>query len=149
MIYELLLNATEVIAVEIMYAQNSEMSEDLKSLCNSNKKIFKKQRTRDYQSLVLLLLRKKGIIGMTIKEDIIRTVEIITEKYLKNYKADITFKTVILGKTDNWTYKINYKNIEYNIKSGLTTDNLAGGQLVWVTMPSGNFKNMYISGIAR
>lgn len=86
---------------------------------------------------------------MTIKEDIIKTVEIITEKYLKKYKADITFKTVILGKTDNWTYKINYKNIEYNVKSGLTTDNLIGGQLVWVTMPSGDFKNMYISGIAR
>lgn len=44
----IVLNTTEVIAVEIMYAQNSEMCEDLKNLCNSNKKIFlKKQRARD------------------------------------------------------------------------------------------------------
>lgn len=44
----IVLNTAEAIAVEIMYAQNSEMCEDLKSLCNSNKKIFlKKQRARD------------------------------------------------------------------------------------------------------
>lgn len=44
----IVLNTAEAIAVEIMYAQNSEMCEDLESLCNSNKKLFlKKQRTGD------------------------------------------------------------------------------------------------------
>lgn len=86
---------------------------------------------------------------MTIKEDIIKTVEIITEKYLKKYKADITFKTVILGKNENYTYKINYNNVEHDVKNGLIIDNLLVGQFVWVTIPSGEFRDMFISGIVR
>ena len=66
------------------------------------------------------------------------------EEFRRSLKFDKTFKTTIWGKNSDGTYQISYMNQKYNVPN-LSGINLQLGQSVWVTIPSGIFRNMYIS----
>lgn len=83
-----------------------------------------------------------------ISENIIKSINILLENKIKSLKFDKTFKTTIWGKNADGTYKISYMNQQYNIPNGLGVE-LSVGQSVWVTIPSGIFRHMFISGICH
>ena len=82
-------------------------------------------------------------------KNIIEAVETLLNSYNKKLRRDKTFKSTIWGVDESGlckTYKISYMNQTYFVPNGLGID-LSLGQSVWVTMPSGVFKDMYISAI--
>lgn len=70
--------------------------------------------------------------------------DLINEK-TTNLKYDKTFKSTIWKINSDNTYSISYKNKLYDVPNA-TAINLSLGQTVFVTIPSGIFRNMYISG---
>ena len=83
-----------------------------------------------------------------ISENILKSINILLENKIKSLKLTQLFKTTIWGKNDDGTYKISYMNQKYNVPNGLGVD-LNVGQSVWVTIPSGIFRHMFISGICH
>ena len=81
-----------------------------------------------------------------ISDNILNSINVLLENKIKNLKVDRTFKTTIWSKNTDGTYQISYMNQKYNVPNGLGVD-LQAGQSVWVTIPSGIFRNMFISGI--
>ena len=63
-------------------------------------------------------------------------------------KFDKTFKATIWKINTDGTYQINYKGQIYSVPNALGTT-LSLGQSVWVKIPSGILRNMYICGIAN
>lgn len=70
--------------------------------------------------------------------------DLINEK-TSNLKYDKTFKSTIWKINSDNTYSISYKNKLYDVPNA-TAITLSLGQTVFVTIPSGIFRNMYISG---
>lgn len=85
---------------------------------------------------------------MTIKEEIVETVKIVADKYFKKLKTDTTFKSVICGENLG-KYKIVYNNSEHTAYNGLSIEKLPIGTKVFVTIPSGEIKDMFISGLIK
>mgnify|MGYP003293559413 CR=1 FL=1 len=71
---------------------------------------------------------------------------LIDEK-IENTHNDSTFKSTIWKINSDNTYSISYKNKLYDVPNA-TAITLSLGQLVWVKIPSGIFRNMHICGIA-
>ena len=69
---------------------------------------------------------------------------LIDEK-IENTHNDSTFKSTIWKINSDNTYSISYKNKLYDVPNA-TAITLSLGQTVFVTIPSGIFRNMYISG---
>ena len=84
----------------------------------------------------------------TIGENILKSINILLENKIKGLKFDRTFKTTIWGKNTDGTYQISHMNQKYDVYNGLGVD-LSIGQSVWVTIPSGIFRHMFISGICH
>ncbi len=72
----------------------------------------------------------------------------VAHEIIENPKCDKTFKATIWKINSDDTYSINYKNKLYDVPNALGTS-LSLGQTVWVKIPSGIFRDMHISGIAR
>lgn len=81
-----------------------------------------------------------------LSDSIIKIINTILDKRLETLKYDKTFKSTVWGKNDDGTYQISYMNQLYNVYNVLGTD-LEPGQSVWVKIPSGIFRNMYICGV--
>lgn len=71
----------------------------------------------------------------------------IVDKKNEKLKYDKTFKSVILGKLSDNIYEINYLGQIYHIPNVPGTA-FSVGQLVWVKIPGGDFKEMHICGAA-
>ena len=69
----------------------------------------------------------------------------LIDNKISNLKYDKTFKATIWKINENNTYSINYKGQIYNVYNALGTT-LSLGQVVWVKIPSGIFRNMHICG---
>lgn len=69
----------------------------------------------------------------------------IAKNVSSNLKCDSTFKSTIWKINSDNTYSISYKNKLYDVPNA-TAITLSLGQTVFVTIPSGIFRNMYISG---
>lgn len=69
----------------------------------------------------------------------------VAKSVSSNLKYDKTFKSTIWKINSDNTYSISYKNKLYDVPNA-TAITLSLGQTVFVTIPSGIFRNMYISG---
>ncbi len=81
-------------------------------------------------------------------EILVREILYTIDKKISALKYDKTFKSVVLGKNADGTYKISYLNQEYSVSNAVEKD-FKAGQSVWVRIPSGDFRGMHICGIAR
>lgn len=68
------------------------------------------------------------------------------DKKTEKIPCDKTFPSVVYGKNGDDTYVIIKDMHKYNVPNGLGFD-LKVTQNVWVTIPSGSFKDMYISAL--
>lgn len=69
----------------------------------------------------------------------------LINKKIENIHNDSTFKSTIWKINSDNTYSISYKNKLYDVPNA-TAITLSLGQTVFVTIPSGIFRNIYISG---
>lgn len=81
-----------------------------------------------------------------VKTSILKSINTIINRQLRNLKYDKTFKSTIWKKNDDGTYQISYKSQLYNVFNTLETD-LKLGQSVWVKIPCGVLRDMHICGI--
>ena len=72
----------------------------------------------------------------------------VVDKKLSSFKCDTTFKSTVWKINDDGTYAISYKGQLYNVPNA-TKSPLVEGQSVWVKIPSGIFRNMYIDGLGK
>lgn len=79
---------------------------------------------------------------------LIQKIVAIIDSKIANLKFDTTFTTTVWNKNDDGTYQITYMGQKYNVPniSGIP---LTTGQTVWVTIPKGVFRNMYICGAKK
>ena len=83
---------------------------------------------------------------MTIKDEIIKTIEIMVNKEIKKIKADKTYPSVITS-VENGKYVISLNGSNYKIKCAIPNVELKTGQQIWVTVPCGDLKGMFICGV--
>ena len=80
---------------------------------------------------------------MTIKEEILHTVEILVNGKLGNISKNRYIPTVVTG-ISGGKYKVNIDNGEYFVKNGVGLTDLKTGSLVLVHVYDGNLSNGYI-----
>lgn len=86
---------------------------------------------------------------MDLGEQIIKSIHVITDRKLSNYKADRTFISVIKQKNSNGIYVVlDESGGERKVKCCIPNLDLNVGQRVYVTIPSSDLKRIFISGIA-
>lgn len=83
---------------------------------------------------------------MTIKDEIIKTIEIMVNKEIKKIKADKTYPSIIAS-VENGKYVVTLNGSEHKVKCAIPNVELKSGQQVWVTVPCGDLKGMFISGV--
>lgn len=81
-----------------------------------------------------------------INDSIIKSIEILLEEKLKSHNKTQVFQSVIYKANDDNTYQIIKEKQPYNVKNGLGTE-LKVGQGVWVMIPNGELRNMFIFGV--
>lgn len=86
---------------------------------------------------------------MDFKREIIKTIQIIIDEKLGNYKADNTFPSVIKQKNTDGTYIIlDDSGGERKVKCCIPNVSLNVGQRVFVKIPNGSLQNIHICGVA-
>lgn len=83
---------------------------------------------------------------MTIKDEIIKTVDIMVKSAIKKIKMDKTYTSVITS-VENGKYVVTLNGSNYTVKCAIPNVELKTGQQVWVTVPCGDLKGMFISGV--
>lgn len=83
---------------------------------------------------------------MNLKEEIYKSVEILLESKLRKQSYDRTFLSVVSEVHGNRTYTIMNEGQKHKVKCGIPLDIKVGTQ-VWVTVPCGDLKGMFISGV--
>ena len=86
---------------------------------------------------------------MDLGREIIKSIQIMIDKKLDNYRADRTFKTAVRQVTSKGYIITDLAGSERTVKCAIPGVTLKPGQFVWVTMPCGKLKDMYISGIVE
>lgn len=84
---------------------------------------------------------------MNLKEEIFKSVEILLESKLRKQSYDRTFLSVVSEVHGNGTYSIMNEGQNYKVKCAIPNVELKTGQQVWVTVPCGDLKWMFISGV--
>ena len=84
---------------------------------------------------------------MNLKEEIYKSVEILLESKLKKQSYDRTFLSVVSEVHGNGTYSIRHEGQNHKVKCAIPNVELEIGQQVWVTVPCGDLKRMFISGV--
>lgn len=79
---------------------------------------------------------------MDIQNEIIKSIDIIVQKYLERYQF-LDAESVVLEVKNN-KYKVNINGGDYYVKDGVGI-NPTVGTAVWIHIPNGDIKNAYIS----
>ena len=81
-----------------------------------------------------------------LTDDILDAIDIIVEEKIKNIQQTKMFKSVIVSVNSDETYTIIKDKQKYDVNNGLGID-LTVGQTVWVMIPNGILRDMFICGI--
>ena len=85
---------------------------------------------------------------MDLGEQIIKSIQIIIDRKLSNYKSDRTFTSVIKKKNSNGTYVIlDDSGGERTVKCCIPGLELKVGQSVWVKEPMSSLRDIHICGV--
>ncbi len=86
---------------------------------------------------------------MDLGKELLKTIQIMINRTLKNYKADRTFKTVIKKVTPKGYVILDESGSERIVECCIPNIGLRAGQIVWVKIPMGDVKGMYICNVAE
>ena len=81
-----------------------------------------------------------------LTDEILDAIDIIVEEKIKALPQTKMFKSVIISVNSDKTYTIIKDKQKYDVNNGLGID-LFIGQNVWVIIPNGILRDMFICGI--
>ena len=81
-----------------------------------------------------------------INNAIINSIEILVQKALRKQSYDRTFLSVVSEVHGNGTYTIMNEGQKHKVQCGVPLDIKVGTQ-VWVTVPCGDLKGIFVSGV--
>ena len=85
---------------------------------------------------------------MDFKREIFKSIQIMIDEKIGNYKADKTFPSVIKQKNTDGTYIVlDDSGGERKVKCCIPNVSLNVGQRVWVKIPNGQLKDIHVVGI--
>ena len=86
---------------------------------------------------------------MNFKEEILKSIQSMVDKSIGDYKADRTFKTVIKQVTPKGYVILDEAGSERTVDCCIPNIALYAGQMVWVKIPMGDVKGMYICNVVE
>lgn len=86
---------------------------------------------------------------MNFKEEILKSIQAMIDKSIGNYKADRTFKTVVKQVTTKGYIILDESGSERMVGCCIPNITLYAGQMVWVKIPMGDIKGMYICNVVE
>lgn len=86
---------------------------------------------------------------MNFKEEILKSIQLMIDRTIGNYKADRTFKTAIKQVTPKGYVILDESGSERTIGCCIPNITLYAGQMVWVKIPMGDVKGMYICNVVE
>ncbi len=84
---------------------------------------------------------------MNFKEEILKSIQVMIDKSIGDYKADRTFKTVIKRVVKNGYVITDQAGQERTVPCGVPNVELSPMQSVYVKEPMGNLKELHICNI--
>lgn len=90
---------------------------------------------------------QKGIRIMDIGKEILKSIQLIIDRKLADYKADHTYKSVIKRITSKGYVILDSAGSERTVQCCIPGFELKSGQYVWVKEPMGNLKELHICGV--
>lgn len=84
---------------------------------------------------------------MNLGEELLKTIQIMVNRKLKNYKADRTYKSVIKKITPKGYIIWDETGSERTVQCCIPGVELKAGQYVWVKEPMGDLKGLHICGV--
>ena len=85
---------------------------------------------------------------MDFKREIFRSIQIMIDEKIGNYKADKTFPSVIKQKNTDGTYIVlDDSGGERKVKCCIPNLDLKVGQRVYIKIPNGSLQNIHICGV--
>lgn len=94
----------------------------------------------------LVSFAERWDIKMTIKDEIIKTVDIMVKSAFKNIKTDKTLPAVVTSAV-NGKYVVAIDGTNHTVKCAIPNLELKVGQSVWVKIPNGDFGGKHICGV--
>lgn len=85
---------------------------------------------------------------MDLGKEIIKSIQIMVDRKLDNYKADRTYKTVIKEITPKGYVVLDRAGSERTVQCCIPGIELKKMQSVWVKEPMGSLKDLFIVGVA-
>ena len=84
---------------------------------------------------------------MDLGKELLKTIQIMINRTLKNYNADRTYKTVIKRVVKNGYVITDQAGQERTVPCGIPNIELRPTQSVWVKEPMGRLKDLHICGV--
>ena len=84
---------------------------------------------------------------MEFKTELLRSVQTAIDQKLKHYKADRTYKAVILKTTAKGYVILDETGCERTVTCCIPGLSLKAGQYVWVKEPLADIKHIHICGV--
>ncbi len=82
-----------------------------------------------------------------IADELIKTIQMMIDKKLENYKVDKTYKAVVKGINKKEYVIFDRAGDERTVKCCIPGIELKPGQQVWVKEPMGDLKDIHICGV--
>ena len=83
----------------------------------------------------------------SLTNEFLKTIQMMIDKNLENYKADITYRSAIRGIDKKGYVIIDRAGGEHVVKCCIPGIELKVGQQVWVKEPMGDIKGLHICGV--
>ena len=84
---------------------------------------------------------------LDLGKEIIKSIQIIVDRKLSNYKADKTYKSVIKNISPKGYVILDESGSERTVKCCIPNLDLKVGQPVWIKLPMSALKDIHICGV--
>ncbi len=84
---------------------------------------------------------------MDFKTEILKSIQLMVDRKLNNYKVDRTYKSVIKHITKKGYVILDTTGGERTVQCCIPGVELRAGQYVWVKEPMGDLKGLHICGV--
>lgn len=84
---------------------------------------------------------------LDLGKEIIKSIQIIVDRKLSNYKADKTYKSVIKNISPKGYVILDESGSERTVKCCIPNLDLKVGQPVWIKLPMSSLKDIHICGV--
>lgn len=86
---------------------------------------------------------------MDIGKEILKAIQILIDRKLDNYKADLTYKSIIKSINKKGYVVLDRAGSERTVQCSIPGLELRETQSVWLKEPMGDLKQLHICGVVR